>query len=326
MTVVSPMTGTNEVTLLEAIPAGRLVAAWRAGFDIDIADELKGQPEIRLYRCDRSGVRFFVPADVAGSPRLYERLERYDWYYMPRKWEHDEAVADLAGCGKILEVGCGRGDFIGRFPAAPGSEIRGIETNPSAVAQARRKGLPVSLGAAGAPDAGPPGSLDGVCAFQVLEHVPDPRGFLESLVRLLRPGGRLILSVPNADSFIRRDRENLLDMPPHHMTRWTVDALRAIAALFPVRIVRFRPEPLAEYHIDWYGTIQASRVRSVPVLGAAASLADKWLLRAVLRRSAALRRLIDGHTIYACFERTAGGADAMPGAPAAAAEGRGSIR
>ncbi len=323
MTVVSPLTRTAEVTLVETIPASRLIAGWRAGYGIDITDELKGHREIRLYRCDRSGLLFFSPPDVAGSPRLYELLQRGDRYYMPPQWEHDVAVEDLPRFGKILEVGCGQGEFIEKLLRSPGPEVRGIDMNPAAVAHAQRKGLPIALASGDAPGGEPPGSWDAVCAFQVLEHVPDTRGFLASLVRLLRPGGRLILSVPNADSFIRHDGNNLLDMPPHHMTRWCPDALRAIAALFPVRIVRFRFEPLAEYHIDWYGAIQASRVRSVPLLGAAASLADRRVLRGALRRSRALRRMITGHTIYACFEKAADGGTGA--AMKAGEDGRGAV-
>ena len=65
-----------------------------------------------------------------------------------------------------------------------------------------------------------PGHYDAVTSFQVLEHVTEPASFLRACVKALRPGGRLLLGVPNNDSFLGLLEDNWLNMPPHHMSLW----------------------------------------------------------------------------------------------------------
>ena len=68
------------------------------------------------------------------------------------------------------------------------------------------------------------GSLDAMVLWHVLEHVEDPHGLLRRLVPALRPSGRIVISVPNLDSFQARlggDRWFHQDVPRHalHFTR-----------------------------------------------------------------------------------------------------------
>jgi SAM-dependent methyltransferase len=55
----------------------------------------------------------------------------------------------------------------------------------------------------------PDGYFDGVLLLDVLEHVPDERAVLAEIARLLRPGGRLVLSVPNRGALASLDSLNL---------------------------------------------------------------------------------------------------------------------
>jgi hypothetical protein len=47
----SPLTGSDNVTLIERVPSERLIARWQSCFSIDITDELPNVPEILKYRC-----------------------------------------------------------------------------------------------------------------------------------------------------------------------------------------------------------------------------------------------------------------------------------
>jgi SAM-dependent methyltransferase len=302
LAVCSPLTRQPGARLLQAISADELAAAWQAHYDLDLRGELGGGREIRLYECAQTGLQFFQPREVAGSADFYAALEEFPWYYLPDKWEHRRALRDLAHAHRVLEVGAGRGEFIARLNTGAGVRAEGIDLNPRAVAEAQRQGLPVTADDVHRLAAERPGQYDAVCAFQVLEHLPDTADFLDALLRLLRPGGRLILSVPNQRSRLA-DPASPMDRPPHHMTRWHAGVLRALPDWFPLRLEHIVTEPLAPYHVPAYTQRRAAasvwprRIRKY------------WwrhLAQPLLRRSATLRALVRGHTLYACFERIGG--------------------
>lgn len=101
--------------------------------------------------------------------------------------------------GTLVDVGCGTGGYLAEMRAL-GWRAIGVEPSPDAARTAReRLGLDVREGTL-EQAALPAGSADVVTMRMVLEHVPDPRRTLAEVRRILRPGGRLLLSVPNAGS------------------------------------------------------------------------------------------------------------------------------
>jgi O-antigen chain-terminating methyltransferase len=105
----------------------------------------------------------------------------------------------FAGAAPVLDVGCGRGEFLDLCREA-GIAARGVDLDPGMVARCREAGLAVEQAdALAALEAAPDGSLGGVFCAQVIEHlVPET---LIALVRLayakLRPGGILLCETPN---------------------------------------------------------------------------------------------------------------------------------
>jgi SAM-dependent methyltransferase len=98
--------------------------------------------------------------------------------------------------GRILDLGCGSGLLLSELRAAGFSAIVGIEANAQAAAAGRRQGLDIrtgSLESAVFLDS----TFDLVIINHVLEHVPDPRGTLIEIGRVLSAGGLLIGEVPN---------------------------------------------------------------------------------------------------------------------------------
>jgi 2-polyprenyl-3-methyl-5-hydroxy-6-metoxy-1,4-benzoquinol methylase len=248
---VSPLTGLNNVTLLKVIPTEQLIHDWQYGrLGIDITDELHGLKEIYLYQCNQTGLEFFYPPDVAGSDKLYEKLQNIASYYMTDKWEHRLALKDLMGCENILEIGSASGAFV-QACIDNGLNIRGIELNDAAVGQAKQKGLPVECLSLKQAAALYFESLDAVCGFQVLEHVPNPRDFIDWSIKMLKQGGKLIYCVPNTESFLKY-QYNLLDMPPHHMLRFSAATFKAMEEIFPLKLEKVINEPLAAYHVAGY--------------------------------------------------------------------------
>lgn len=286
-------------TLLRSIETTSLIDLWRRTFEMDITSELKGVERIQLFDCDRCHLQFFHPIDLAGSEQLYAQLAKFPWYYMWR-WEHDVALRELRGCDSLLEVGCGFGDFVARARQS-GIQAEGIDLSTSAVRTAQQRGVPVERLELSALAAQRPGAYAAVCSFQVLEHVTNPWEFLDWSCTLLKPGGRLIVCVPNAQSFLQY-RFDALDMPPHHVSRWSALTMQTLGDRLPIRLEQVHYEPLPVYHV--YGYVQAQ---------GAARIKSRWLRRlfdAVIVPGASLalrperfRRSLIGQVLYASFRR-----------------------
>lgn len=105
-------------------------------------------------------------------------------------------VANLGGCGRLLDFGCGPGYFTARAEAQ-GWEAHGVEVGAWAEEMARRLGLKNFHRGVLANQGFPDGFFDVVYASQVLEHLPSPRNELSEIRRVLRPGGLFYASVPN---------------------------------------------------------------------------------------------------------------------------------
>ena len=258
---VSPITYSNDITLLKIIKTEQIIKNWQDSFQIDITKELNSQQNIYLYQCNETKLKFFLPCETIGSDKLYEKLQDFDWYYMPSKWEHKVALRDLSDCQNILEIGSAFGDFVASAMYA-GLNIEGIELNQAAVEIAEKKNLPIKhLNLEEAANIYQD-SLDGVCSFQVLEHVINPKEFINWSIQMLKTGGKLICCVPNSESFLKY-QNNLLDMPPHHMLQWSKKSLIALEKIFPIKVEKIIYEPLAEYHVSGYLNAYSNHFRSV---------------------------------------------------------------
>jgi len=96
----------------------------------------------------------------------------------------------------VLEVGCGQGAVGARLARV--AEYVGVEPDLASYRAARDRLATVGGEVRhGTSSAVPPGArYDLVCAFEVLEHIEDDKGALSEWVRLVRPGGHLMVSVP----------------------------------------------------------------------------------------------------------------------------------
>jgi len=110
-----------------------------------------------------------------------------------------EYVPYFAGASDVLDVGCGRGEFLDLLKAA-GISGRGLDLNPEMVEVCRARGLDATAGDAvsyllGLPDE----SLGGLLAIQVVEHLEPGylQKFLQTAFYKLRPGGIMVLETIN---------------------------------------------------------------------------------------------------------------------------------
>lgn len=153
-------------------------------------------------------------------------------------WRFRQFLADGLPPGRLLDVGCGDGSFMA-LAAANGFAPTGFDYDQRVAAQARAKGLSdahameFSDFCAGRKE----GEFDVLTMFDVLEHTPEPAWFFGQAKRLLKRGGHVAITLPNALRPVPWGREEH-DYPPHHFTRWTPDAMRGFLARQGFRVVR----------------------------------------------------------------------------------------
>jgi 2-polyprenyl-3-methyl-5-hydroxy-6-metoxy-1,4-benzoquinol methylase len=113
------------------------------------------------------------------------------------EWRLD-LIRKLCPSGRLLEVGCGRGDFLrlGRRHF----EVAGIEPSPELADEAGREGRVHRGLVADAPMNGDWTGFDVVVSFHVIEHVSSPMAFVRDLASRLKPGGLLVLETPDIGS------------------------------------------------------------------------------------------------------------------------------
>jgi len=298
--VINPLTHKNTAHLIREFAVQNIIDDWKKEFGIDVSGELQDNDKMQLYQCEETGFQFFLPTTFAGGENLYAQLQKFDWYYMYEKWEHQVAIDDLKDCQNILEIGAGSGHFI-RLARDSGIQVKGIELNEAAVAAAKREGLPVERVDLEEAANLYSGTFDAVCSFQVLEHVSDPREFIEYSVRLLKPGGLLIYCVPNPECFFKY-QDNLLDMPPHHMTRWPKRTFKSLEQIFPIKLEKVRLEPLAKYHQQAYISSYANRCSSSRYCRKIFFNRYALTVYDLLLRSG-LRWFATGHSLYVRFRK-----------------------
>jgi SAM-dependent methyltransferase len=173
-------------------------------------------------------VRSYYPGEYYGGPgakfqSLIERMVR-----LVGERHLAFLSSGLSPAARVLDVGCGRGVILGAL-ADRGFEVHGVEINAEAARGADPRAeirIATHLADAGYPD----GYFDQVILWHVFEHMVDPRATLGTVHRILVPGGRLILAVPNFSSLQARWTGPAwfhLDLP-RHLYHYPLPALREL--------------------------------------------------------------------------------------------------
>jgi 2-polyprenyl-3-methyl-5-hydroxy-6-metoxy-1,4-benzoquinol methylase len=149
--------------------------------------------------------------------------------------------------GRYLDVGSGGGLMVAAMQRL-GMVAEGVEPRADAVAYCRAAGLKVHCG--NLPDAQfPPDTFDCVSLYHVLEHVPDPIDLLIECHRVLKPGGELVVGVPNYQSLLCQ----LLGWgwqgidQPRHLHQFTDETLRLAGEKAGFRVEKMTSESLCKF-------------------------------------------------------------------------------
>ena len=138
------------------------------------------------------------------SGTLYTRLRaRFLASPLYRLWlnlDGDISFHARPGQGALIDIGCNEGRGLALYAGNGFARVEGLETNPVAAAAARDKGfavheLPLEQFRPAAP-------YDVAVLSNVLEHALDPAAMLREVARILKPGGAVWISCPNARSWL----------------------------------------------------------------------------------------------------------------------------
>jgi SAM-dependent methyltransferase len=122
----------------------------------------------------------------------------FDWHEAPGYWADVTRHFDAAT--ELLDIGCGTGWLAEHFAA-----YTGIDGSAEAIAIGKRAGRNVMQADLGEPLPFAAESFDGVVMKDVLEHVGEPVALVRETLRVLRPGGRVFASSPDAQRWVWDD-------------------------------------------------------------------------------------------------------------------------
>ncbi len=280
-----------------------------------------------LVRCTACGATTSYPF-VAGDMRFYDLAYGHTDRYPSNKWEYREALAHLLGPGanyrpnlRVLEIGAGRGAFLRKLVEGGVSPSGLAAVEYSALGRSALQDLGLgyvsdhSLDQPSLPQQWSEG-FDVIALFQVLEHLDNLDRKLDLLTSCLRTGGNLIVAVPNiARTDFNEANGAFLDQPPNHITRFTQDALKALAERAGLKVVHCQPQPsrhifdFASFHYFRYlrrsqkcGTI-AARIAAQPNARTRRAAIATYLLLSLPKDLPAFPRVRYGSALLTVLQR-----------------------
>lgn len=250
MLIKSPITNSENIFLEKEINSSFVIQQYKTDLGIDVSRFFKDINKINIYKCLDTGYRFYFPFNLVGDDIFYQELEKFPWYYADVKWEYEVAADFVNKKDKVLEIGCGLGSFIKKIKEKA-SIVEGLEMNSKALQNCLNDGLSVYPDTIDIFSNKKTEYFDIVCSFQVLEHVADINDFLKTSLKALKPGGKMIISVPNNDCLIFKSNNVALNTPPHHMGMWDMNSLINLQKYFNIEIESIHLEPLQKQHIGY---------------------------------------------------------------------------
>jgi 2-polyprenyl-3-methyl-5-hydroxy-6-metoxy-1,4-benzoquinol methylase len=268
---------------VDEIDADKVWTALREEYGVDVPQAVRARHATTgswsLMRCPSCGLEHF-PDAPQGDAEFYALLMGSECDYEVDRWEFRQVGRRIPSTASVIDLGCGEGWFLRGLPASV--RRTGLDHNGPALAALHEADprIDVVQGDAAQHAVNVGQQYDVVTAFQILEHIEQPRRLLAAGRALVRPDGSFYVSIPHLDRSGRRGFE-VLDSPPHHLTRWRAAQLEKAAEREALRVVTMWYEPPDE----------SLRMETLNEVGHAAL---RWLPRSMARQSLrAFRRLAD---------------------------------
>ena len=199
------------------------------------------------YRFHKSRLVYEEKYDVTGDHYIYKKTDPYSSHAQILKWIEQERP------GEVLEIGTATG-YLSSEMTDRGCVVTGIEQDPQMAEIARQYCREMIVGDIESMDLSKLGQYDAIVFGDVLEHLRNPREILEKTSGLLKPGGKVLMSLPNvANIWVRLNllfgrfnysRVGILDET--HLRFFTLQTMKQLAADsgFDVVSVNATPIPL----------------------------------------------------------------------------------
>jgi 2-polyprenyl-3-methyl-5-hydroxy-6-metoxy-1,4-benzoquinol methylase len=234
---------------------------------LNAVDHTVSQETFAIWHCDDCTLRFTQDVPNQDAIGAYYQSDNYISHSDSKKGlinnlYHKVRVLTLAGKrkmvlkytslqkGKILDIGCGTGAFLNSMQTA-GWDITALEPDPTARLKAKELyGIQ--------PD--PPGKLfelrengyNAVTMWHVLEHVHELHAYMEKISKLLAPGGKLFIAVPNytsKDAAAYGANWAAYDVP-RHLYHFSPQSMELLAGKHGLKIAAYKPMWFDSYYVS----------------------------------------------------------------------------
>jgi len=215
--------------------------------------------DLYVYECQECG---FVQLAQMLEPSFYDDYLMTSSHSAQMKTfqqaQASEFVRRFGLSGKrVIEVGCGDGNYLDYLRQA-GANVAGIEASSRFQELSRKRGFTVFSGYVSRESAIPESPWDGFVIRQVLEHVPDPNGFLQGIRASLASGAAGLVEVPSLEQSL--DNGRFYDFFADHVNYFSARTLRYALERNGFEVIDVSREMGGEYNVVLVRIAQCSEL------------------------------------------------------------------
>ncbi len=206
--------------------------------------------DYHLLKCQNCDLEFAEP--MVEPPNLfYTEITRNKKYYPTYRWEWGETISLLKQENPIennlinlLDIGCGSGTFL-ELVKKNSKRINaiGLDSTASSIDECNKKGVQALCCRLDEFRNYTSEKIDVITLWHVLEHVSDPLGLIKTAKSIMTANGSIYFSVPLSPTSYEAFKLDPLNLPPHHLTRWSISSLKKLAEKSNMSIEFFFPKP-----------------------------------------------------------------------------------
>ncbi len=207
--------------------------------------------DYNIYYCKKCDFEFADPS-IPGNNKFYSWIVGMNSYYSQNRWEFNFVLEKLeeSSARNLLDIGCGDGHFLdlvkknkSKIPIS----LYGLEHTNESILAAKKRGFEVyDFHVDEKITTSITEKFDTIVLFHVLEHVVNPVIFLKNVLPLLSSRGKIYISTPLSPMHFERFSFDILNHPPHHLSRFSVKSYTEIARILNCNI-RYYKSPASRF-------------------------------------------------------------------------------